>query len=166
MVNWVDYSIIGCIVISATIGLVRGFVREAISMVTWVCAIALGLLYCERVSSLFSSISVQGIRLLLAFLLLVLATLIIGGLLNFLLTRLVALTGLGATDRLIGMLFGILRGGVIISVLILMMEIPLLQHWKTDPAWLNARLVPTFHSMAHWIKSMLPPDLIEKLQKP
>lgn len=38
MMNWVDFTIIGVIVLSALISIVRGFVREALSLISWVLA--------------------------------------------------------------------------------------------------------------------------------
>jgi membrane protein required for colicin V production len=43
--NWLDYAILGILVFSTLVSLVRGFVREAISLVVWIAAIWLGFLY-------------------------------------------------------------------------------------------------------------------------
>jgi len=164
MVNWLDYGIAGCIIFSGAIGLFRGFVRESISMITWIGALILGIVYCEPVASLFTSISVQGIRFLLSFTLIVLVILIIGGIFNFILTRLIAATGLGTTDRLIGMIFGVVRGGVIIAAAVLLVDFPFFHQWKELPQWKESRLIPPFHAIAHWLEEMLPPDFLDKIK--
>lgn len=164
MVNGLDYGIIGCIIISGVIGLLRGFVREAISMITWVSAIGLGVMYCERFSIIFNSISTTTIRLLLSFLLIVFSILILGGIINYIFARLVALSGLGTTDRLIGMIFGLVRAGAIVSALILLTEVQSLHHLTEDVLWKESKLIPVFTQTAKWLKSAMPEDLLHKLK--
>ena len=53
---WVDYAIIGLILISSVIGLLRGFIREAFSLVIWVIAIWVGLTFSREFSSFLDGI--------------------------------------------------------------------------------------------------------------
>src|SRR5690242_17198701 len=101
-INGLDYGILALIMISVLLGILRGFVREAMSLVTWIAAIVLGVLYCDKLSQIFTMISMPGLRIILAFVLIVLCTLIFGGILSYLIGRLIRFTGFGATDRIIG----------------------------------------------------------------
>lgn len=159
--NWLDYGILGLIAVSVLMGIIRGFVREAMSLVTWVVAIAVGILYCGPVSALFTSISMEGVRLLLAFILLALTTLIIGGILSYFLARLIHFTGFGITDRIIGILFGLARGVVVIALMVMLAEPT---PFKNDVIWKESTLVPRFQPMAHWMKGKLPEDLLKKFE--
>lgn len=159
--NWLDYGILALIVVSVIMGIVRGFVREAMSLVTWVVAIVVGVLYCQPVAALFTSISMEGVRLLLAFILLALSTLIVGGIISYFLARLITFTGFSITDRLIGILFGLARGAVVISFLVMLAEPT---PFKNDPLWRESTLVPRFQPMAAWMKDKFPTDLFKKFQ--
>ncbi len=159
--NWLDYGILALIVVSVIMGIVRGFVREAMSLVTWVVAIVVGVLYCQPVAALFTSISMEGVRLLLAFILLALSTLIVGGIISYFLARLISFTGFSITDRLIGILFGLARGAVVISFLVMLAEPT---PFKNDPLWQGSKLVPRFQPMASWMKEKFPTDLFKKFQ--
>lgn len=160
-VNWVDYSIAALVGISVFMGIWRGFVREAMSLITWVSAIAIGVIYCEPVSEHFNRISMVGLRYLLAFVLLVLSVLIIGGILSHLITRLIRFTGFGVTDRIIGTLFGFARGAVVVAVAI-MITSP--TPFSKDPLWVESHLIPRFAPLSDWIQARIPEDMIKKLQ--
>jgi len=160
--NWVDYTLIGVITLSMMMGLVRGFVREAMSLLTWVVAISMGIIYCESVSEWFSAISMSGVRLLLAFILLVLAILIIGGIISHFISKLIKVTGFSLTDRIVGTLFGLSRGAAIIAVIVLVVNSSIVSH---QAIWQTSVLAPEFKPAALWIKGKLPEHLINKLQK-
>jgi membrane protein required for colicin V production len=159
--NWLDYGILALISVSVLMGIIRGFVREAMSLVTWVVALTVGILYCQPVAALFTSISMEGVRLLLAFVLLALTTLIIGGIVSYFLARLINFTGFNITDKIIGILFGLARGVVVISLMVMLGEATPV---KNDVLWKESKLVPRFLPMSEWMKDKLPSDLLKKFQ--
>lgn len=159
--NWVDAGIVSIIGISVIMGVIRGFVRESLSLVTWVSAIALGVLYFERVSNLFTSISMMGLRYILAFVSIVLTVLIIGGILSHLISRLIKFTGFGATDRIIGTLFGLARGALVVAAAIMLASpTPL----SKDTLWTESTLIPRFEPLAFWMKEKIPADMLKKVE--
>ena len=160
--NWVDYTLIGVLTLSMIMGLVRGFVREAMSLLTWIAAISIGIIYCESVSEWFSAISMSGVRLLLAFVLLVLSILIIGGIISHFIGKLIKVTGFSFTDRLVGTLFGLGRGAAIIAVIVLVVNSSIVSQ---QPVWQTSVLAPEFKPAALWVKGKLPEHLINKLHK-
>lgn len=117
---WVDYIIIGVIGLSALISLIRGFVREALSLAVWVLAFFVAWTFFRELAQHLTWFSLPSVRLGVALAILFLTTLLVGGLVNYLVGQLVDKTGLTGTDRLIGMLFGAARGVLLVTLLILL----------------------------------------------
>ena len=157
--NWVDFALIGIVGVSLVISLVRGFVREAFSLAAWILAFWVGWsFFRELAAHLEPWISLPSLRLGLAFAALVLATLILGALVNFLVSQLVDRTGLTGTDRLLGMFFGVARGVVLIAILVLLAGLTPI---PKDPWWQESQLIPYFQEMAIWLRGFLPVEVAE-----
>ncbi len=155
---WIDYAIAGLVAVSAVIGLFRGFIKEAFALLTWVVAIGVGLHYSRDFAVLLQdAISYPSARIATAFILLFFITLVLGGLISFILNHLIEATGLTGTDRLLGMLFGIVRGAVLVSVMVLLAGVTPLPE---DSWWKQSVLIPPFQALAVWLKSHIPSDLM------
>jgi membrane protein required for colicin V production len=154
---WVDYCLIGLIGLSALIGLVRGLIREVFSLTLWGVSIWLGLRFGRDFSAYLEPlIALPSARMVASFLILFISALILGGLLGFLLGKLVDSTGLSGTDRLAGLIFGVGRGMLIAAVLVLLAGVtPVPQ----DPWWKQSQLIPPFQSLALWLRDQLPTGL-------
>jgi len=156
---WVDYVILGIIGVSALISLVRGFVRESLSLIVWVLAFGLSWTYFRDFSlQLAPWVETPSLRLALAFILILLAVLVIGGIVSFLIGQLVDKTGLSGTDRLLGMVFGAARGAVLVAILVLLAG---LTPFPQDPWWRDSLLIAHFQQLSAWLLSLLPPDIAE-----
>lgn len=152
--SWVDYVIIGLIALSVFISLVRGFVREVLSLVTWVAAFLIAFNFGSSVGDLFSShISSQTTRLIVGGSVLFITILIMGAIVNYILSTLVEKTGLTGTDRTLGIVLGGARGVLIVSILILLASYTAI---PKDPAWQSSLLVPHFEVCSKWIQSFVP----------
>jgi len=158
---WIDYVILGVIGLSTIISLVRGFVREALSLVVWVFAFWVAWTFFRELAGHLGVFSVPSVRLGVAFATLFIATLIVGALVNYLIGQLVDKTGLSGTDRLIGMLFGAARGALLIAVLVLLAG---LTPFPEDPWWQESRLLGHFQELATWLKGLLPEDIGERFR--
>lgn len=153
---WVDYAILGIIGISALVSLVRGFVREAISLASLVIAFWVATQFSAHVGDLLAGkISVPSVRVAVAFGLLFVLTLFLGGLVNYLAGLLVSKTGLSGTDRMLGLLFGILRGAAIVTLLVLAAGLTPL---PKDPWWHDSQFIGHFQELAVRLRGLLPPD--------
>ena len=156
---WVDYVIIGILGLSALISLMRGFVREALSLAAWVLAFWVSWTFFRELAVQLDWFTVPSVRLGAAFAILFIATLMVGALVNFLMGQLVDKTGLSGTDRLLGMFFGAARGAVLVAILVLLAG---LTPFPNDPWWTQSQLIGYFQELAIWLKELLPPDIGEK----
>jgi len=154
---WIDYIIIGIISISLIVGLFRGFIKEALALTIWAIAVWASFSFSSELSDLFIDvIAEQSLRIALAGLLIFICILVIGALINYLLGALVDKTGLTGTDRMLGLLFGIARGGIIITLLVMLAGLTPL---PKETWWKQSLLIPHFQSMAIWLRSHLPDNL-------
>jgi membrane protein required for colicin V production len=154
---WVDIVIPGIIAISALFSLMRGFVREALSLAGWMAAAWVALTFAQNFADLLlMGISVPSLRMVVSFTILFVVTLVITALLNRLAGQLVSRTGLTGTDRMIGMIFGIARGVVLVSVLVFLAGMTTLPQ---DPWWQQSVLIEVFHKLALWLRYTVAPEL-------
>ena len=153
----VDYAILGILLISSFISLVRGFVKEALSLVGWVLAFWVSLSFAVPLSKLFESSSDDPtLRLIIAFVALFVLSLIVSSVINFFASRLVQRTGLTGTDRFLGVIFGFLRGALLVSVLVLLAGLTTL---PKEDWWDDSFLLFRFQAIAVWIRELLPGDV-------
>lgn len=156
---WIDYVILGIIGLSALISLIRGFMREALSLAAWVLAFWVAWTFFRRLALQLDWFTVPSVRLGAAFLILFLTTLMLGALVNYLVGQLVDKTGLSGTDRMIGILFGAARGAILVAMLVLLAGLTPLPN---DPWWRESQLIGYFQELAIWLKQLLPADIGEK----
>ena len=154
---WVDYAILTIIGISAFISILRGFIREAMSLLGWIIAIWVSLSFAEDVAALLvDKISVPSVRTASAFLILFFACLLVAGVANYLAGKLVEKTGLSGTDRMLGVVFGTVRGVVVVGILVLLAGFTAVPE---DPWWDQSILLKHFETMAVELRGFLPPDV-------
>lgn len=149
--NWADWTIIAILVISSLIGLKRGLVKEALSLVCWAAAFIVAMTFHKSLATLLvDSVSTPSLRQIIAFATLFVVTLIVGALVNYLIGELVRMTGLSGTDRLLGMVFGLARGAVVIMVVL--MFLPSMIPVKQDVWWQQSVVIPHFMTMEDWAR--------------
>jgi len=153
----VDVVIIFVICLSTFFSLMRGFVKEAISLASWLIAIWIAVTFAPRLAAaLPSSIESEAVRQAIGFGVLFILTLIVGSLVNFLIAGLVQKTGLSGADRVFGLVFGFLRGGLIILVFVVvggMTPLPEQDWWQTSV------LLERFERVAVQLQDYLPHDM-------
>ncbi len=120
----VDLILGGIILVSMLLGLWRGLVRELLSLAIWTAALVLGALFASRLGDalLTSVVSAPLLRTSLGFALVFLGTLIGGAIFTRLLDALVHSAGLTGTDRLLGLLFGMARGALLVVVMVVVLH--------------------------------------------
>lgn len=153
----VDYAIIGVVLVSTLISLVRGFVKEVLSLLTWIAAFVIAMGFSQPAATFVpKAVDIPSARVALAFLVLFVAVLIIGGIINWIISTLVNKTGLSGTDRSVGMVFGLARGVFIVSVLVLLAELTAMPR---EAWWQSSVFIPQFMIVANWIHALLPPSI-------
>lgn len=158
----VDYGIVAIIALSAAVSVVRGFVREALSLAGWILAFWVALSFTRDLAvRLDSYVPLPSARLALAFLALFLVTLLLTALVNFLAGQMVEKTGLSGTDRMLGVVFGVIRGAVIVAILVLLAGFTAVPQ---DAWWSRSYLIHHFQELALWIRGFLPPDFAAQIR--
>jgi len=158
---WIDVVILALIALSAILSLFRGFVREAVALVTWLVALWVAMAFYEDLAAILSQwISLPSAQRITAFAVLFICVLLLGAIVNFLASKLVNKTGLTGTDKLLGIVFGVARGGVIVAILVLLAGLtPLPQ----DPWWQDSQLLGYFQELAMWMRSYLPNEIADTI---
>jgi membrane protein required for colicin V production len=155
--NWIDYSIVVFIALSVLISLIRGFTREVISLVTWVAAFLLAFNFATDVASFFDGkVSSGTIRFALGFGIIFIVSLILGAIVNYLISTLVDKTGLSGTDRVLGIGLGAARGVLVVAMVIVVAGFTSI---PKEPAWEGSVLLPHFEDCANWLKQFVPTAL-------
>jgi len=150
---WVDWAIIAIIAVSSLISLTRGFVKEALSLVTWIVAGVIAWMFGGALSQhLVDYVSTPSLQVIAACAILFVATLLVGALVNFLVGELVRVTGLSGTDRVLGMVFGAARGGLLVVLLVGLLSLAPVQR---DAWWQQSVLLPHFLMVADWSKNLI-----------
>jgi len=138
---------------STLIGLLRGFVREAVSLVFWIVAIwaawKFGPLVEPHLGGLLADPKVAPWVGRLVVLVLVL---LLGWMVSMLLGFFTRSMGLGPLDRVIGLLFGIVRGMVLVGLMIIGAE---LLHLNHEEWWNRSKLIPYGETAGDWLRAMV-----------
>ena len=158
---WIDVVILALIALSAILSLFRGFVREAVALATWLIALWVAMVFYEDLATMLSQwIQVPSAQKITAFAILFICVLLLGAIVNYLAGKLVDKTGLTGTDKLLGTVFGVARGGVIVAILVLLAGLtPLPQ----DPWWQESQFLGYFQELAMWLRSYLPDEIADNI---
>ncbi len=157
--NWIDVAILAVIALSAFISLLRGFVREALSLAAWVLAFWVALKFAHELAALawmVDWVHSPSARTIVAFATLFVATLLVGALVNYVVGQLIRKSGLSGTDRMLGVFFGIARGVVLIGILVLLAGLTQLPR---EAWWQQSILLTHFDTLAAWMGHFLPADV-------
>ena len=160
--NWVDYAILAILVVSAGISVLRGFLREAISLLGWVLAFWLALTFADDIGALLAGhISQPSMRHGVAFFAIVVVSLVATAIVMYLVRLIIDKTEITGTDRALGIVFGIARGIVIVAILVLLAG---LTELPKDPWWRESTFLPHFQALAVELQSLLPTDVARLFQ--
>ena len=169
-ITLLDVILIGVMLVSAVLAMIRGFIREVLSIAAWVIAAATTLYAYSRLvpyarsyfnNDIFAAAAVIGGTFLL--------TLIVVSIITVRFSDMVLDSRIGALDRTLGFLFGLGRGLIIVVVAFLFFA--WLVPARTQPSWVtNAKSKVVLQSTGDWLMSMLPDDpestILKRLKRP
>jgi membrane protein required for colicin V production len=152
-VDWILLAVLG---LSLLLGMWRGIVQEVLSLAGWVAAFYVSQMYAPQAAAwLPMEGSSQMLRYAAGFVVVFIAVLIATVLVSWMVKKLVSAVGLGPLDRLLGSLFGLMRGMVILlAVTVLVGMTPM----RETEAWKQAQGAQWLQQFLHVLKPVLPAD--------
>ncbi|MGB0894876.1 MAG: CvpA family protein [Parashewanella sp.] len=150
---WIDYAILGIVALSTIISLIRGFAKEAMSLVVWIGAFFIASQFYQDLAVHLTQMQDEFLRKGVAIAILFVTTLILGALLNYLLGQLVSKTGLSGTDRVLGLCFGGLRGALVVSAILFFLDA--FTGAPNSTWWHASKLIPEFGVVIQWFFNYL-----------
>lgn len=153
-----DYAVMAVIGLSALRGAWRGFIGEIFGLIGWIAAFLVACRYVERVVAWIPAHWPGGAltQWLIAFALIVIGVVLVAGVANALLGRIVQVSGLSGVDRSLGLMFGLVRGVVLVLILVVLgglTELPQQDFWR------DALLRPYAEQGVRDLKPLLPDTL-------
>ena len=154
---YADIAIAVIIVVSALVGFMRGFMKEAMSVAALLFAIWAALNFGDDVGQLSAGwLSSADLQIWFGGFLVFVVIVTLGGLVSWGVAKLVRLTVLSGTDRALGLLFGFCRGAVLIAFMIIAGQLAELDE---DNWWRRSVLIPYGEVVADWLRVMAPKGL-------
>lgn len=156
-----DYAVLVVIGVSILLSVMRGFLREVMALLSWVVAFWVANLYTAQLAPMLpESIPTPELRLLAAFVVLFLATLLVMTLISITVSHFLKAIGIGPLDRALGAVFGFARGMVIVLVVVLLAGLTSL---PKAPMWKNAMFSAPLETLVMYCKPWLPVELAKRL---
>lgn len=159
--NWVDYLIAGILFFSALLSLARGFIHEAFALLVWIVGVVIAFAFAPTVSDMIHRATGWGHwSYFLAFMGLFVVVWIIGVVLTAFLRIVLSHVGLGPLDRLVGLVFGVARGVLLVTVLLLFSTMTGAQAKAIN----DSQLAPHFAVLVSKLKHYVPSHIQSSLQ--
>lgn len=152
----IDIIIVVLILLSTIVGLVMGFVKEFLILSALIVAFTLGVIYREALApELPFTLGKPMIQEATAFAIIFLSSLLIGLIISSLLSNAIERIGLGTFDHVLGAVFGLALGGMVITSVVLMFQTG---SFAKQAEWQDSQLIPYFEKSAAWTKEAIPDD--------
>jgi len=157
-----DYAVLTIIGLSIIFSVMRGMVREVLAILGWVAAFYVGRTYTDQILPMIPvDIPTESLRVLAAFLVLFLATLLLASLLGIALSAIIRKVGLGWLNRLLGAMFGVIRGLLIVCVLVFLAG---LTSVPQDARWRNAMFSAPIEALVISILPWIPENIAKHVK--
>lgn len=151
--NGADWIIIALVLISCLIGVWRGFMREAISLATWIIGLWLAWNFSSSVEPMLGGLlSGPQVKVWVARLIILVLVVLLGNLVGYVVTRAVRYSPFGVADRLLGVLFGLLRGALLIGIGVILGE---LLELDGEAWWKESALLPYSDFLGDWVRALV-----------
>lgn len=158
--NIADFTIWVILATSAITSLFEGLTRSVLSLFAWLFSLGIALSFVDQLANSFIPFApIPDLRISLALLVLFVGTFAIMLWLNYLIIRSMGYTELSATERWISLFFGIARGGVFVTFLVLLAG---LSQMPTMTWWQQSLWIKDFQNIAALLCSLLPVEIAEQ----
>ncbi len=154
-----DFAVLGILMLSFMLGLWRGLVYEVLSLLGWPIAFVLSKRYAGSIAELMPGMQ-EALRITLAYVVVFIAALMVWAVLTWLVSKLVKAVGLGWLDRVLGSLFGILRGMLVVLVLVWLAGLTAIPE---HPLWHDAKSSKMAEDTALLTKVWLPENIAKRI---
>lgn len=157
-----DYIVLGVLALSAVLGFWRGMVGELLSLAAWVLAFLGAKMFAGEVAILLvGQIGDATVRYATAFALVFIAVLIVTALIRVMLQGLLRAIGLGLLDRLLGVIFGAIRGLIVVLLGVALAGMTSLPHkdW-----WQEASFSAPLETFVIAGKPWLPAEIAKRIR--
>ncbi len=159
--TWFDYAVVSIVGLSVLLAVFRGVVREITALAGWVAALILSGVFAQELAQWLPLSLSHLLRAVIAYLIIFLGVLLLSGLAGLLLAKLFRAAGLGFTDRVIGALFGLARGAVIVFIGVMFAGLTSL---PKEPFWREAALSGPVETAVLAARPALPKDLAQRIR--
>ena len=148
-----DYAVLAVVAASLLLGAWRGIVSEALALAAWVIAFFAGRAYAPELAPVLAAwLKDPALQYIAGFAVIVIVVLILAALLRFAASKLLRAIGLGTLDRMLGAMFGVARGVLVVLVCVLIGGLtPLPQQIGWREAWLSAPLETAILAIKPWL---------------
>jgi membrane protein required for colicin V production len=159
--NGLDYAWLAVLGLSLLLGLWRGVIREVFSLAGWIAAILAAMAFAgQAAAALPEAFATPVIRQVIAFAVIFVLVLLALSIVGLLLSRLFRAAGLGFADRVLGAVFGLARGALILMLAVFAAAFTPL---PSEPTWRESALTPAIEAAVLAVKPWLPPRLAERV---
>ena len=151
-----DWVIGAIVLVSALIGVLRGFIKESLSLITWILAVWLGITFCVNAGEFvaqYINIPNPKFRMSAGFALIFIGTLFAGAIISYIVTKVFVRGPVRGIDRVLGIGFGTVRGAAIVVALLVVARAA---GQESSDWWQNSNLVAKFRPYVAYAESLLP----------
>jgi membrane protein required for colicin V production len=161
--NVADIVILAVLLVSVLIGLMRGLVGEVLSLARWIAAFWIASVFGAQVGGIYGAwLNDPAERVVAGAITCFVGVLIVGGLITWAVRRLIKYSGLGLGDSFLGMAFGLARGLLLVTFVVLMLGFTPVPR---EAAWYrHSTLLPAFQNGAAWLAGALPAEFTHYME--
>lgn len=154
-----DWIIAAIFLISILVGIMRGFIKEVLSLTSWVLAFWLGNRYCHEAGEFLSGfidIPADAFRVAAGFGVVFVSTLFLFAIISYIITKIFVRGAIKGTDRVLGIASGAVRAGaIVVAVLLVTRGLGM----DNSQWWGQSQLLPHFLPAANYVEPLLPKKL-------
>ena len=154
-----DWIIAVIFLFSVIIGVMRGFIKEALSIASWILAFWLANTFCTQVGEYigqFVDIPAAAFRVSVGFAVIFIGTLFLFSIISYIVSKVLVKGAIKGTDRVLGIFFGVIRAGAIVVVILLVARG---LGMDNNDWWQNSNFLSYFEPTANYVEQLLPEQL-------